>query len=55
LQCPFVTGPTYQVEQLAHSVSIVNLGVEDLRDLKLWFTIYFDQWQRRLYLVWYGI
>jgi len=36
-------------------VSTINLGVEDLSDLELWFTIYFDQWQRRLYPVWYGI
>jgi len=34
---------------------MINLGVEDLRDLELWFTIHFDQWQRRLYLVRYGV
>jgi len=34
---------------------MVNLGVEDLSDLKLWFTIYFDRWQRRLYPVRYGV
>jgi len=34
---------------------MVNLGVKDLSDLKLWFTIYFDQWRRRLYLVRYGV
>jgi len=34
---------------------MVNLGVEDLRDLELQFTINFHWWQRRLYLVRYGI
>jgi len=34
---------------------MVNLGVEDLSDLKLWFAIYFDWWWRRLYPVWYGV
>jgi len=34
---------------------MVNLGVKDLRDLKFWFTIYFNQWWRRLYPVWYDI
>jgi len=34
---------------------MVNLGVEDLRDLELRFTIHFDRWQRRLYLVRYGV
>jgi len=34
---------------------MVNLGVEDLRDLELQFTIHFDWWQRRLYLVRYGV
>ena len=34
---------------------MINLGVEDLRDLELRFTIYFDWWRRRLYLVWYGV
>jgi len=33
----------------------VNLGVEDLRDLELQFTIYFNQWWGRLYPVWYGV
>ena len=32
-----------------------NLGVKDLRDLELWFTIHFDWWWRRLYLVRYGV
>ena len=36
-------------------VDRVNLGVKDLSDLELWFTIYLDQWQRRLYLVRYGV
>jgi len=36
-------------------VSTVNLGVEDLRDLELQFTIHFDRWRRRLYLVRYGV
>ena len=34
---------------------MINLGVEDLRDLELWFTIYFDRWWRRLYPVRYGV
>ena len=34
---------------------MVNLGVEDLGDLELRFTIYFDRWRRRLYPVWYGV
>jgi len=34
---------------------MVNLGVEDLRDLELRFTIHFDQWRRQLYPVWYGV
>jgi len=34
---------------------MVNLGVEDLRDLELQFTIHFDWWQRRLYPVRYGV
>jgi len=34
---------------------MVNLGVEDLRDLELQFTIHFNRWQRRLYPVRYGI
>jgi len=33
----------------------INLGVEDLRDLKLRFTIYFHWWWRRLYPVQYGV
>jgi len=45
----------YQVEQLACSASTVNLGVEDLRDLKLQFTIHFNWWRMRLYPVRYGI
>ena len=36
-------------------VDRVNLGVKDLSDLELRFTIYLDQWQRRLYLVRYGV
>ena len=36
-------------------MSTVNLGVEDLRDLELRFTINFHRWRRRLYLVRYGI
>jgi len=43
----------YQVEQLAHFALMVNLGVKDLRDLKLQFTIYFNRWWRRLYPVQY--
>jgi len=34
---------------------MVNLGVEDLRDLELQFTINFHQWWRRLYPVRYGV
>jgi len=34
---------------------MVNLGVKDLSDLELQFTIYFDQWRRRLYPVRYGV
>jgi len=34
---------------------LINLGVEDLRDLELWFTIHFNWWWRRLYPVWYGV
>ena len=45
----------YQVKQLARSASTVNLGVEDLRDLELQFTINFHQWRRRSYPVRYGI
>ena len=33
----------------------VNLGVEDLRDLKLQFTIHFNRWRRRLYSVQYNV
>ena len=36
-------------------MAAVNLGVEDLRDLELWFTINFHRWRRRLYPVQYGI
>jgi len=45
----------HQVQQFARFVSTVNLGIKDLSDLELWFTIYFDQWWRRLYLVWSGV
>jgi len=30
---------------------VVNLGVEDLRDLELQFTIHLNWWWQRLYLV----
>jgi len=33
----------------------VNLEVEDLSNLELQFTTYFDRWQRRLYPVRYGV
>jgi len=45
----------YQVQEFAHFAAVVNLGVEDLGDLELWFTINFHQWRRRLYPVQYGI
>jgi len=34
---------------------MVNLGVEDFSNLELRFTVYFDWWRRRLYLVRYGV
>jgi len=34
---------------------MVNLGVEDLRDLELRFTIYFNRWRRWLDPVRYGV
>ena len=34
---------------------MVNLGVKDLSDLELRFTIYFNRWWRRLYPVQYGV
>ena len=45
----------YQVQKLARFASTVNLGVEDFSNLELRFTIYLDQWWRRLYPVWYGV
>ena len=45
----------HQVQQFARFAVMVNLGVEDLSNLELWFTIYFDRWRRRLYPVWYGV
>jgi len=45
----------HQVQQFARFALMVNLGVEDLSDLELQFTIYFDQWQRRLYPAQYDV
>jgi len=45
----------YQVQEFAHFAAVVNLGIEDLGDLELRFTINFHRWWRRLYPVWYGI
>ena len=44
----FVAGPADQVQKLAGPTSPVDLGVEDLGDLVLRFTVDFDGWRRRL-------
>ena len=44
----FVAGPADQVQKLAGPTSPVDLGVENLGDLVLWFTVDFDGWRRCL-------
>ena len=44
----FISGPSDQVQELAGPTSPVDLGVENLGDLVLWFTVDFDGWRRCL-------
>ena len=44
-----ILSPVDKVQQLAVTMLLVDLGVKDLGDLKLWLTIYKDGQRRRLY------
>ena len=44
----FISGPSDQVQELAGPTSPVDLRVENLGDLVLWFTVDFDGWRRCL-------
>ena len=37
-----------KVQQLTVMTPLIDLGTEDLSNLKLWLTIYKDRWQRQL-------
>jgi hypothetical protein len=48
----FVTGPSDFIKKLAKSLAFIDLGVENLYNLILKFTVNFDRRRRRLDPVW---
>ena len=51
----FITSPLDQVQEFASATPVVDLGVQNLGDLKLRFTIDNDQGQWWLNLAGYGV
>ena len=46
-----IPSPADEIKQLAVTVALIDLRVEDLGDLKFWLTIYEDRQGWQLYLV----
>ena len=46
-----IPGPADEIQQLAVTVALIDLRVEDLSDLKLWLSIYKDRRGWQLYSV----
>ena len=49
--CAFVASPPNKVQELAGTTTVVDLRVEDLQNLKLWFSVDFNWRRRRLDVV----